>query len=72
METNDEALLAEVDRALAEVDRARAIPVERLAYCAIRHRGEKVCAMLGWMRAADLERLPFQFVHDNIIIGDMK
>lgn len=57
---------------LAKVDRALAMPVERQAYVAIRHPGEKVCATLGWMRAVDLERLPVRFIQTNVIVGAVK
>lgn len=58
----DSGLSAAVDRALKEP----------CVFVAIKQRGEKVCAHLAWMRIADLERLPMNFLQANVIMGVRK
>ena len=58
---NDSGLMAAVDRRLNEP----------CVFVAIRQPG-KVVAHLAWVRLADIERLPLEFVQENILMGERK
>lgn len=51
---------------------ARVYTPEPRIFCAIKQPGEKVCAHLSWLRQAELEHMPVDFIQSHIVMGSRK